>query len=43
MKTTKNTSSGSKLLFTIYGEMTEGVVMLPPGKDALFLMFFFFL
>lgn len=40
MKTTKNTSSGSKLLFTIYGEKTEAVVMLRPGKDAFFLMFF---
>lgn len=33
MKTTKNMSSGSRLSFTIYGEMT-GVVMLHPGKDA---------
>lgn len=41
MKTTKNMSSGSKLLFTIYGEMGEGVIMLHPDKDALFLMVFF--
>lgn len=42
MRTTKNTSSGSKLLFTICGEMTEGVVMLHPGKKCSFLDVFFF-
>lgn len=27
MQTTKNMSTGSKLLFTIYGEMAEGVMV----------------
>lgn len=34
MKTAKNTTSGSKLSSTIYGEMAEGVAMRRPGIDV---------
>lgn len=40
MKTTKSTSSGSKLLFTTYGEMTQ-VMMLHPEKKVFSSCFFF--